>query len=952
MRGVVLRPRDRADGCVGPPYDVFPFGRCYCNESRMHGKWHEHWTPARLAGRREPAFTRGEPQPRQHSAMSDDVTRDLIQKFRAVTLDRLERLTLAVLDLEGDPSQQEALDTLNRELHTLKGEAKMMGFADVNLVAHRLEDMLKGAQGSGAETWPEGLSDLMLRGLDALGMLVQKTSAEGEMIDLHELLTQFDEFSRAASPAEADEAALGALSASELGELDPGAVPTEPDVRPPEEKVEEPSPGEHTETQAETTTTPELANAAPTKKRERSPTSKTKALRGATGRISATTLLERTEDTSIRIDLDKLDQLLVQAGDLILSHNRSAQRLSTLRELREKAAEHLEALDELTREAGGFDGGALGARPLSSADGHAASRIYGSGEFSMPSLSVSSATLPSQAEGRLGECLRQLTESGRAIHAQLERAYRDVRDDIFRDRQQLEQLEINVKELRLLPIGTVLRRYPRAVRDLARDREKEMRIEIFGESVSLDKRILDQISEPLLHLVRNSIDHGIEPPEQRDAVDKPRAGLLRLAARSAGAMVEIEVADDGRGIDPTKLVRKAQERGLISASEAQTLSEERALELIFESGFSTAEEVSDISGRGVGLDAVRNSIERLGGTLQLSTDVGRGTSFTLQLPVRVAIGKAQIVRLGQERVAIPSEEIEKIMRVPAEELVSVGSGRGLPYQARGIQAPGQIRPRSELDELTKHASYSSDEHSLFNTNVEEELVPVLGLARLLRMPSTTSEEWWELAVINHGGRRIALRVDDFLGEEEILHRPFDPFMHGVTAFTGTTILPDGSVTPILNIVELMRLAERSVRARSHDFAEETEPVGETQDGAKSALLVEDSEITRELLMEILRNLGLHVVEAKNGREGLELLRQRPADLIVTDIDMPEMDGFEMLERLRAEPEYYNIPVIVLTTRGEDEDKRRALDLGANAYLVKTEFQEDNLAETVARLLGL
>ncbi|MGE3854506.1 MAG: response regulator [Planctomycetota bacterium] len=881
-----------------------------------------------------------------------DVNRELVAKFRSMTLDRLERLTLALLELERNPDDEANEGELLRECHTLKGEAKMMGFADVQLVAHRLEDLLRWARERRFRV-PQELNDILLTGFDMIGLLVQKKPGDQEIVDLPEFMATVDTFLRnneskpetkpeakpepptapdeetkADPPPDDDAPTVTAAPAPAPAPLPPTAARItasagaasllQPEAEWSTSSATGSRSGEETRL-LDPATSPSQSTGAldlsvlrggRVDRSERHPTGRlpqvgdadttatTIRLRsdrepgGGTTRRYRTRMQHRGDENSIRIDLDKLDNLLTLAGDLLLGHERSMQRVDLAREMRDEMRNYMRELHELAREL-----------PQLNDDLFTGEARIGGGGW---------------GEAAVASRARNVTDTARSLLAGVERLLRELRDESFRSRNQLETLEISVRELRLLPVGTLFRRYPRAIRDLAKEQGKEVNVRIHGEAVELDKRILDQISEPLLHLIRNAVDHGIEDPDSRVAAGKPPEATLRLSARHIGALVEIEVADDGRGIDPDGVRRAAVQRGALTIEESQLMQSSDLIELIFDSGFTTRNVISDVSGRGVGLDVVRETIEELGGTVQVISQTGAGSRFVMQVPVRVAISKAQIVRLGQDRYAIPSEELEKLVSLPASELATVGNGIALRYRTFGTTTlRGELQSRQEL-------------------------VPIEDLARLLRMPALPDADEIGLAIIHHGGRRQALRVDEFLGEQEIVRRPFNRFLEGVTVLSGTTILPDGGIVPILNIVEVMRLTGDVLRVREGAVAprgsaldtgadDAPRPAGGTR--ARRVLLVEDSEITRELLVEILRQKGYRVTEARNGYEALEALRLEVPDLIVTDVDMPEMNGFEMLEQLRGQPEYYNVPVVVLTTRGDDVDKRRALELGANAYLV-------------------
>lgn len=479
----------------------------------------------------------------------------------------------------------------------------------------------------------------------------------------------------------------------------------------------------------------------------------------------------------------------------------------------------------------------------------------------------------------------------------------------------LHELHEAAMDIRMLPASYLFSSLPRAVRDLARTFGKEIDLVIEGEETRLDKRVLEEINDPLIHLFRNAVDHGIETPEERVALGKPRRGTIRIAAAHEGDRILLTVSDDGRGIDPERVKLAAIRKGIITRAEAESMSDHEAIYLIFRPGFSTAATVSDISGRGVGLDVVKLNVENnLRGHIEVQSEVGKGTTFTLTLPLTLAIIRALLVRVGSEVFAIPTTSIEETVILRRDAIFTIGEQRVLRLRGRNV-------PLSEVGEAL---GIASDAGSV----IEEKPAIVVGVA----------------------GDRHAYIVDELIGEQPIVIKPLTALLKHVPNIAGTTVLGDGRLVLILNMSDLIR-SSRERGARAMVDAEPHAPRGGTAVSAvRRVLVVEDSLTTRELEASILRAAGYEVEAARDGVEALELLMRNSFDLIVTDLQMPRMDGFELMRRLREDGRFKDIPVIVVSSLGTDEDRLKGLEMGADAYFVKRHFDQEGLLELVGRLV--
>jgi two-component system chemotaxis sensor kinase CheA len=477
--------------------------------------------------------------------------------------------------------------------------------------------------------------------------------------------------------------------------------------------------------------------------------------------------------------------------------------------------------------------------------------------------------------------------------------------ELARDRRALEQagrpLEEQIRQLRMLPLGEACRGMERLVRDLARSHGKQVELAIEGAEILLDRSILQGLKDPLVQLVRNAVDHGIETPEERRAAGKNASGRVVVSAAVRGNGVEIVVADDGRGLDLEAIRRKARQQGL-PVPEDDT----PAAQLVFHPGFTTSPVVTEVSGRGVGLDVVKTALDALHGATRLSFEPGRGARFTLTVPLTLATMRALIVSAGGETFALAASSVDRLMRVGLDDV----------HTLQGREA---IR-------------------------VDGEAIVLASLARTLglRERESAASNKRLVAVVRSSGQRVAFAIDEARAEQEIAAKPLGPRFKRVRNVSGATLQADGTVALVLNASELVRSALRSPRQRVLPAP--------TAQRRKRLLVVDDSVTTRTLEKSILENAGYEVIAAADGVEALRLLEDRGADLVVADVEMPRMDGFTLTENLRRSERFRDLPVVLVTALESAEHKTRGMEAGADAYLVKSSFDQANLLETVAQLL--
>lgn len=472
-------------------------------------------------------------------------------------------------------------------------------------------------------------------------------------------------------------------------------------------------------------------------------------------------------------------------------------------------------------------------------------------------------------------------------------------------------LKDEVIRLRMVPVSYLFSSFSRAMRDLAHDRGKEINFEIHGDDTQLDKAILDQLKEPLLHLLRNSVDHGVETEAERVRLGKTSDGKITLSAFRESNQVVIEVSDDGAGIDPEAVRLKAVERGLLSADRAGELGEEQVVQLLFTAGFSTKDEVTDVSGRGFGLDVVREKLSLLKGRVEIESHVGKGTRFSLRLPLTMAITESLIVISGNDTYAIPIESVVETLRARPDEIRSV-EGKDV------ITVRGYIMPLLRLNDLFG--------------------LPARGILE---------REFLPVVVVQSVEKKIAILVDAVQGRQEIVIKALGDPLQNVKNISGATIMGDGGVMLILDVPSIIESCE-GVIIRRVAMIEKKEA---GQKRLKTILLAEDALTTAMLEKNILEAAGFSVVIARDGSEALKKASQEKFDLVITDVLMPNMDGFELTTALKRDKTLKDIPVIIVTTRETDADKRRGMDAGASAYILKSEFTSEGLLETIERLIG-
>ena len=472
-------------------------------------------------------------------------------------------------------------------------------------------------------------------------------------------------------------------------------------------------------------------------------------------------------------------------------------------------------------------------------------------------------------------------------------------------------LQIAVMKTRMLPIGKVFNKFPRMIRDLTRELNKKIELEISGEETELDKSIVEEIGDPLVHIIRNSCDHGVEMPADRIAAGKPETGIIALKAYNEGNHIVIQIDDDGKGLDADMLKNKSLEKGIITEKEADSMSDKEAFALIFKPGFSTAASVTNVSGRGVGMDVVKTNIEKLNGIIDIESEIGKGTSLKLKIPLTLAIIQALLVGVQEEHYAIPLASVLETVRISKDEIFSV--------ENRSV-----MRLRDEVLSLVHIGDIFEVERILDSS--EHAYVVVLGL----------------------GASKLGLIVDTLVGQEEIVIKTLGEFLRDIDGIAGATIRGDGGVTLIVDVAAIMQMAKGvKATAINENIGSESKEKNSASD--YTIMIVDDSKTDRTIMRKALTPMGVTTIEASDGVEALNILKQgdHNFDAMLIDIEMPRMDGYTLATEIKKYNKYKNLPLIAVTSRTGKSDRMRGVESGMIEYITKP-YSADYLSSVVQR----
>ncbi|WLG24196.1 hybrid sensor histidine kinase/response regulator [Pseudomonas sp. FP1154] len=572
----------------------------------------------------------------------------------------------------------------------------------------------------------------------------------------------------------------------------------------------------------------------------------------------------------LRVTAERLNSLLDLSSKSLVETQRLKPWLATMQRLKRQQSNGLRALEELN-------------------------------------VHLKEHALSLQAEEALNDARRLLAETQQLL------AQKTAEMDEFawQAGQRAQVLYDTALACRMRPFADVLSGQARMVRDLGRSLGKQVRLEIEGDKTQVDRDVLERLEAPLTHLLRNAVDHGIESPEQRVLAGKPAEGLIRLRASHQAGLLVLELADDGAGVDLERVRRSVVERGLSPEQTAANLSEEELLTFLFLPGFSLRDTVTEVSGRGVGLDAVQHMVRQLRGAVVLEQTAGEGSRFHLEVPLTLSVVRSLVVEVGGEAYAFPLAHIERMCDLAPEDIV-------------------QVEGRQHFWHEGRH-------------------VGLVAVSQLLNRPaSQNSSQALKVVVIREREAIYGVAVERFIGERTLVVLPLDERLGKIQDISAGALLDDGSVVLIVDVEDLLRSVDKLLdTGRLERIARQNQ----TQTPRKRILVVDDSLTVRELQRKLLLNRGYDVAVAVDGMDGWNALRAEDFDLLITDIDMPRMDGIELVSLLRRDNRLQSLPVMVVSYKDREEDRRRGLDAGADYYLAKASFHDDALLDAVVELIG-
>lgn len=812
--------------------------------------------------------------------LDDEVPDEILEFFQPEAEEHLQVVSDCLISLEGNNNPEE-INKLFRAIHTVKGSAAQVGLKRLGAIAHRIEDLIGRLRDGEMEPSP-AVVDLCLESVDVLKKTLHKQWAdEVEMrTGVDSLLGRIAEF----APQDSEETEAAAAGAAEAQ---------------PKSKIAAP---------AKTT--------AAGKQFAKQPSGGTSAVK------------------SVRIALARLDRMMNTVGELVINRTRMVGRVAELEKLVDtlsfskerlqgKVAEFQEKYEFNRISNNRATKGSWNSEPtpqmLTSAAAGDTSFWSEFSELEMDRYDDFNILSRSMAE---------ISADVNEVLSQLQGFIGRVEGDIDEFTKLAHHLQDEITAARMVPIGTLYSRLSRAVRDAATSTGKHVELDLSGSETELDNNIIQQISDPLVHLVRNSVAHGIEQSSDRAVAGKSPNGKIMLRAYHRGNHIYIEVEDDGRGIDYERVKQSALERGLVSEETADRLTERDLREMLFHPGFSTAPVKTELAGRGVGLDVVRANLNALNGEIDIQSVSGQGTKFTLKVPLTLIISPALFVRCGTTNFALPLAVVEEIRRLRADEIEDVG-GKLL------------TKVRDVVTEVVRLDTY-------------------LGLP-----PLEPINGYFRMVVANAGNRQIGLVVEEVLGKDEIVIKNLGEYLRRVKLFPGTTIAPDGSLILLIDLNRMVATepserpplqasasAARIFAPGSSAIARGTIP-SEAIDRVEQERVVvvaDDSISVRKFVGRMLEKNGYRVKLAADGLEAAELITQHGCHLVITDLEMPRMTGYELMVQLRQSPSTRRIPVMVVTSRAGAKHRDRAMKEGAAAFLTKP-VQEDQLIAAVEQLMG-
>lgn len=887
----------------------------------------------------------------------------IIEFFLVEAGEHIQNLNAGLLALEKNPDDRAVIDELFRAAHTLKGSAAMMGFQGVSDIGHKAEDML-GLFRSGSIPITRDTLNFLFDSVDAVKLMVDCIASKKpeDPLIIETISQSFKTIveslrgsapaakpeeppKKPASPASPAVAAPPVVKAPEK----PATLPSKEELDLAWEKAfaeetgELPGPAKPaapTKAAAAPAAKPSIIAPPPSAPKPAAPAplaasvpsaADAAAAAAAAAKAAADESLRReieeakkagvvekrgvgrratdaveVEKQFIRVNIERLDNLMNLVGEMVVNRNKLTKQVDLIKSLRDELAF---SQNRLISEIRKFE------------------EKY---EYTMNFQTPAPAAVEQRPAGESGDFfelefdryddfnllsrkLTEITNDTNEIMAEFSGFFDSFELDTARISTITSNLQDEITQARMVEMDRLFQLFQRPVRDLAQSENKKINMVVTGGDTKIDKTIFEIISDPIMHMVRNAISHGIEGPEERSRLGKEPGGSLILSARHDGSSIVLQIEDDGRGMDPEHLRKSAVDKGFITAGEAKSMSDGDALNLIFRPGFSTASSVGKVSGRGVGMDVVTTQLGKINGRIEIKTEKGVGTRFIIKLPLTLAIAQALIVKVKDQEVAIPMNLVEETTRFSDKD-IQHAAGEEM------INLRGSLMRLLRLNTLLTAGKLSKrEEHYRYPT-----LILVLA------------------------ERRLALMVEDIVGREEIVVKSLGDYLRNVRMFSGATISGEGDVRLILNVAHLF--GEETISTKMSYVGGREAAAVETPTRKPSVLVVDDSISIRKYVQRFLDRSGYEVETATDGMNALEVLAKAKFDAVITDLEMPVMHGYDLIAEMKRNPVFMSIPIIVLTSRAGEKHRQKAIDMGAQDYLVKP-FEEQEMIEALKRLLA-
>lgn len=783
----------------------------------------------------------------------------LLELFREEVRSGYAVLNEGLVRVEQSGGDPQVIEPLMRAAHSIKGAARIVNLSSIVQIAHAMEDCLVAAQNRQIRLSASDI-DLLLQSADLLQILSEGTASEAsnqsEVVrciqHLHAVV-KGEAPPAAVTPPPAPTAVAAIAPAPDQPAVpQPNASPSTPNVAPPTDI-------------ATTTSIAGVQSAAGSP--AATSTTDTGPTRSSTPAKPADSPPEKdAKQRVVRVTAQNLTRLMSLAGESLVEARwlgPFGASLQKLKKMHDHLANSLDALSQFMTDSG-------------------------------------TTSLVADMRRRLAECRQELSQRLDEIEVHA-RQTADLNSRLYHE----------VIDSRMRPFADGVQGFPRLIRDLSRQLGKKVQFEIEGNTTPVDRDILEQLEAPLNHLLRNALDHGIELPDERVASGKSDTALVKLQARHRAGMLMITVTDDGRGIAEEKLRRKIVARGLSTPEMVAVMTQRELFDFLFLPGFSTTEKVTEVSGRGVGLDVVHSMVHSVGGHIHISSELGRGTSFHLQLPITLSVMRAVLADIGGEPYAFPQNRLERLLRIPRDQLKSLEGRQYFTVDGRNV---GTVQAQQILE---------------------------------LDGPAAETDEL-SIILLGDETRPLGLVVDRFRGEQDLVVRPLDSRLGRVPHVSAAALLDDGAPILIVDVDDMMRgidqiLTEGKLRRLAKQAA--------VTQNKKQILVVDDSITVREVQRQLLQANGYAVTTAVDGVDGWHTLQTGEFDLVISDIDMPRMNGFDLVRSIKENERLRRIPVIIVSYKDRPEDRMKGLEVGANSYLTKSSFHDETLLETVVDLIG-